>query len=179
MRDTGSLFLEASSEYLGSHYLPKILASIASLSDADLWWRPHESSNSIANLMLHLSGNVRQWIVSGVGGAPDARVREVEFSTRAVVPKAELIRRLSETVQEAVQVINAVRPETLQERRTIQGRDTTTFDAIYHVVEHFSTHVGQILYISKLRSGKDLGFYQVVDGIARANWPGHPKTGSA
>lgn len=179
MKDIGAVFLAESSEYLGRHYLPKILAAIAPLADADLWWRPNESSNSIANLMLHLSGNVRQWIVSGVGGAPDARVREVEFSARAGVPKAELIRRLSETIQEAVQVIDAVDPATLQERRTIQGRDTTTFAAIFHVVEHFSTHVGQILYIVKLRTAEDLGFYKVVDGIARASWPGRPSSGSA
>jgi len=77
--DIGAAFLTQSREYLTEHYLPKILAAVDQLSDEDLWWRPNAVSNSVGNLMLHLSGNVRQWIVSGLGGAPDDRVRQLEF----------------------------------------------------------------------------------------------------
>ncbi len=177
--DTGAAFLEQSREYLTGHYLPKILASVEQLSDEDLWWRPNEASNSVGNLMLHLSGNVRQWIVSGVGGAPDQRERAREFSQRAPLPRAELIAALTGAVREADAVLAGVSRSGLGERRIIQGREVTVFEAIYHVVEHFSTHVGQIVMIAKQRGGKDLGFYRMDDGIARAAWPGHPKGGSA
>src|SRR5438876_11140845 len=80
--ETGAAFLAQSREYLTGHYLPKIGAAIGRLAEADLWWRPNEASNSIGNLMLHLAGNIRQWIVSGVGGAPDERDRAAEFARR-------------------------------------------------------------------------------------------------
>jgi uncharacterized damage-inducible protein DinB len=177
--DIGAAFLAQSREYLTGHYLPKILASIEPLSDADLWWRPNEASNSAGNLMLHLSGNVRQWIVSGVGGTPDLRDRAREFSERDPLPKAELIGTLTRAVHEADAVMAALSGSALGERRLIQGRDVTVLEAIYHVVEHFSTHVGQIVMIAKQRGGKDLGFYRIEAGIAQAAWPGHPKGGSA
>jgi uncharacterized damage-inducible protein DinB len=177
--DIGAAFLAQSREYLTEHYLPKILAAVDQLSDEDLWWRPNAVSNSVGNLMLHLSGNVRQWIVSGVGGAPDQRRRELEFSRRDPLPRAELVATLRDAVREADRVIGDVSRAALQERRLIQGREVTVFEAIYHVVEHFSTHVGQILWIAKLRGGLDLEFYRTVDGIAQAAWPGHPTSGSA
>lgn len=177
--DTGTAFLAQSREYLTAHYLPKILASVDRLSDEDLWWRPNEASNSVGNLMLHLSGNVRQWIVCGVGGAEDVRERDREFSRRDPLPRDQLVATLSRTVQEADAVIAAVRGTALGQRRLIQGREVTVLEAIYHVVEHFSTHVGQIAMIAKQRSGADLGFYRVEDGIARAAWPGRPTGGSA
>jgi uncharacterized damage-inducible protein DinB len=177
--DIGAAFLAQSREYLTGHYLPKILASIEPLSDPDLWWRPNEASNSIGNLMLHLSGNVRQWIVSGVGGAPDRRERAREFSERDPLPRAELIESLTRAVREADAVMAGVSRSDLSESRRIQGREVTVLEAIYHVVEHFSTHLGQILMIAKQRGGKDLGFYRIEAGIARAAWPGHPKGGSA
>jgi uncharacterized damage-inducible protein DinB len=177
--DTGAAFLAQSREYLTAHYLPKILASVTTLSDADLWWRPNEASNSVGNLMLHLAGNVRQWIVSGVGGAPDHRERAVEFTRREPIPRSELVGILTRAVHEADTVIAGVSRSALGERRLIQGREVTVLEAIYHVVEHFSTHVGQIVMIAKQLGGKDLAFYQIQDGIARAAWPGHPTGGSA
>jgi uncharacterized damage-inducible protein DinB len=177
--DITAAFLAQSREYLTTHYLPKILAAVDGLSDAELWWRPNEASNSMGNLMLHLAGNIRQWIVSGVGGAADRRDRASEFSRRDSLPKAELIALLRDAVMEADAVIGRVNPDSLLERHTIQGRDMTVLEAIYHVVEHFSTHVGQIVYVAKLRGGRDLGFYRTEEGIARAAWPGHPTSGSA
>ncbi|HEU5219661.1 MAG TPA: DUF1572 family protein [Gemmatimonadales bacterium] len=177
--DIGAAFLAQSREYLSDHYLPKILAAVDELSDQDLWWRPNETSNSAANLILHLSGNVRQWIVSGVGGAPDRRERDLEFSRRDPMPRVELTGLLRDTIRDAVAVIGAVRPSALGDRRSIQGREVTVLEAIYHVVEHFSTHVGQIVMIAKQRAGRDLGFYRMEGGELRAAWPGHPTSGSA
>ena len=177
--DTGAAFLAQSREYLTGHYLPKILAAVDSLSDDDLWWRPNEASNSVGNLMLHLAGNVRQWIVSGVGGGPDQRDRAREFAERNRLPRAELVATLTRAVREADAVIAGVSRSALGESRLIQGRQVTVLEAIYHVVEHFSTHLGQIVLIAKLRGGKDLGFYRMQGGIPRPAWPGHPTGGGA
>jgi uncharacterized damage-inducible protein DinB len=177
--ETGAAFLAQSREYLTGHYLPKIRGAVQPLTEADVWWRPNESSNSIANLMLHLAGNIRQWIVSGVGGAPDQRERAAEFARREGVRRDELLSILAGAVHDADAVLGRTTPAALPERRTVQGRDVTVLETVYHVVEHFGMHTGQILYIAKLRTGRDLGYYLVKDGIARAAWPGHPQGGSA
>lgn len=177
--ETGEAFLAQSREYLTAHYLPKIRAAVEPLDEADLWWRPNEASNSIANLLLHLAGNIRQWIVSGVGGAPDRRERAEEFARRDGLRKEDLMTAVSTAVHDADTVLARTSTTALSESRSIQGREVTVLDAIYHVVEHFSMHTGQIAYISKLRLGKDLGFYRMEGGIPRAAWPGHPTSGSA
>jgi len=177
--DSRTTFLAQSREYLTRHYLPKISAAVEALSEADLWWRLNEASNSIGNLMLHLAGNVRQWIVSGIGGAPDHRDRAEEFSRREPLRKDELLAILTEAVLEADAVIALVDPASLDERRPVQGREVTVLQAIYHVVEHLAMHAGQIVYIAKQRSGRDLRFYGLVDGIPRPAWPDHPTEGSA
>ena len=177
--ETGAAFLAQSREYLTRHYLPKIGAAIELLSEADLWWRPNPASNSIGNLMLHLAGNIRQWIVSGVGGAPDERNRAEEFARREPIDRDELLALLTEAVLEADAVIARTDPGDLNERRVVQGRTVTALQAIYHAVEHFGMHTGQILYIAKLRAGRDLGFYALDAGIPRPSWPGHPTAGSA
>lgn len=177
--ETGTAFLAQSREYLTGHYLPKILAAVDQLSDADLWWRPNDISNSVGNLLLHLAGNITQWIVGGVGQVAGDRDRAAEFDRRDPLSRAELLARFRNAVLAAEAVIAGTGPESLGEPRRIQGRDVTVLSAIYHVIEHFSTHTGQILYIAKLRSGGDLGFYRVKDGVARPAWPGHPTSGSA
>ncbi|HEV8358571.1 MAG TPA: DinB family protein [Gemmatimonadales bacterium] len=177
--ETGAAFLSQSREYLTAHYLPKIRAAVERLGEEDLWWRPNEASNSIGNLMLHLAGNIRQWIVSGVGGAPERRDRAAEFARREPLGRDDLLALLTEAVLEAEAVIARTDPDDLNERRAVQGRTVTALQAIYHAVEHFGMHTGQILYIAKLRAARDLGFYAMVGGIPRPAWPGHPSEGSA
>lgn len=176
--DLTSEFLAQSREYLSAHYLPKIRAAIEPLDDADLWWRPNEHSNSIGNLMLHLAGNIRQWVVSGVGGAPDTRERAAEFARREPLTRAQLLATLSAAVHDADLAI-ARSAAALAGSRQIQGREVTAFQAIYHAVEHCAMHTGQILYIAKLRRGTDLGLYRMEGGIPRPAWPGHPTGGGA
>lgn len=172
-------FLAQSREYLTGHYLPKIRAAVEQLSEEDLWWRPNEASNSVGNLLLHLAGNIRQWIVSGVGGASDQRHRAEEFAQRDPLPREALLAGLTEAVLDADAVLARTNPATLGVRLTVQGRQVTALEVIYHVVEHLAMHAGQILYVAKLRRGKDLGFYHLVDGVVRPSWPGHPTSGSA
>jgi uncharacterized damage-inducible protein DinB len=166
-----SAFVEQSRQYLLKEYLPKIERCLERLSDEQAWWRPNEESNSIGNLLLHLSGNIRQWIVTGVGGAPDVRRRQEEFDERRHVPVQELRERLRQVLGEVDQVLRNLEPDALLEKRQIQGMDVTVLMAIYHAVEHFAMHTGQILYITKELTGSDLGFYEVKDGkVARTRW---------
>jgi len=108
-----------------------------------------------------LCGNVRQWIISGVGGKEDVRNRPAEFSARGTLTKEDLRQRLEETLREADDTLAGFDVSRLLERRRVQGFDVTCLDAIFHAVEHFSGHTGQIVYITKLRTGRDLKFYNL------------------
>ena len=110
--------------------------------------------------MLHLSGNVRQWIVSGVGGAPDTRNRDAEFAQREPLAAGELLERLRAAVRDADEVLARLQEADLTASRRIQVYDVTVLEAIHHVTEHFALHSGQILYATKLLTGEDLGFYR-------------------
>lgn len=155
-----SEFKNRARHYLLESYLPKIEKCVARLSEEDVWWRPAEASNSVGNLLLHLTGNVRQWILGGVGGKEIERARQREFDERAHIPKDELLANLSAAVREAVEIIAALDESESLERRTIQGSDVTKLAAIFHVVEHFSQHTGQIIVITKMRLGEDLKLWQ-------------------
>jgi uncharacterized damage-inducible protein DinB len=155
MSDLTPLFINESRRLLSAD-LSKIEKALDGLSDGDVWWRPNEASNSIGNLVLHLCGNLRQWIIGGVGGRPYERDRPAEFSERTTTPANQLLDRLRAAVAEANEVIGTMTADTLAARRQIQARDVTSLEAIYHVVEHFSLHTGQMQYIAKLRTGRAL-----------------------
>jgi uncharacterized damage-inducible protein DinB len=138
----------------------RVESCLGKLNDEQIWARGSENANAIGNLVLHLCGNVRQWIVSGVGGAPDLRQRDREFAARGGVAVSELIERLRGTVDEAAAVLERVTAERLMEPLVIQGYHATGMAAIYHVVEHFSGHTGQIIFATKMLTGEDLGFYR-------------------
>ena len=153
------IFLRASAKNLEQLW-SRIRDCLAKLSTDEIWARGHENENAIGNLVLHLNGNVRQWIISGVGGAPDSRVRDAEFAARGGVEIAELRDRLDATVREAIAVIGKVTPQRITERLTILKYEVTVLEAIYHVVEHFGQHTGQIIFVTKMLTGEDLGFYK-------------------
>jgi len=150
-------FLDESIRYLRDVYLPRLETAVAELGEADLWWRPHERATSAGNLLLHLAGNVRQWIVSGLGGAADHRERGAEFAAREGADRDALLAALGATVHEACAVLDGLAEDALDRPCRIQGFATTVRGAIYHVVEHFSWHTGQIVWIAKLRAGGDHG----------------------
>jgi uncharacterized damage-inducible protein DinB len=168
--EIGQAFIDRSRAYLAGDYLPKIHRSLQGLSDEDIWWRPNEASNSLGNLILHLAGNARQWVVAGIGGAPDVRRREAEFSADGNLSGQELLAHLDQTLEDVDDVLSRLSPDELPGPRVIQGLEVSVLDALYHVVEHFSTHTGQIIYLSKLRTGDDLGFWEIKDGKAVPRW---------
>jgi len=168
--EVGEAFIAESRRYLVEEYLPKIRRSLEGLTPEDIWWRPNPASNSIGNLVLHLAGNARQWVVAGIGGHPDVRRRQEEFDGEGGMTGADLLRHLEETLGQVAEVLDGLPEESLREERVIQGFRVSVFQALYHVVEHFSMHTGQILYLSKLRSGKDLGFYRVSGDQVETRW---------
>jgi len=168
--ESGRAFIEESRRYLLEEYLPKIRRSLERLSQEDLWWRPNSASNSMGNLILHLAGNARQWVVAGIGGAPDIRERQAEFDQEGGMTAADLLGHLEESLRDVDAVLADLPEESLGEERVIQGFSVSVLRALYHVVEHFSMHTGQIIYLSKLRSGRDLGFYRVSDGSVETRW---------
>src|SRR6185436_14986318 len=170
MDNVGSALIAQSRSFLVEDYLPKIERCLSLLSDEQIWWRANSQSNSIGNLLLHLSGNVRQWIVAGLGGAEDARDRDAEFAQRDILSRDELLGRLRQTLAEADAALAALNPDRLLERFKIQGLEVTALYAMLHVVEHFSMHTGQIIMMSKALGQTDLRFYDFADGRPLLNW---------
>jgi uncharacterized damage-inducible protein DinB len=161
------LFLSYSAEKLRQSQ-DRIQHCLERLSQDEIWWRGSDESNAIGNLVLHLCGNVRQWIITSIGGSPDTRDRDSEFAARGQVDAATLSSRLAATVDEAVKVIENVSPQRLTEHVRVQGYDKSILEAIYHVVEHFSLHTGQIIYATKLLRKEDLGFYKHLSQAAHS-----------
>ena len=159
-------FLERSRYYLATEYPKKIRLAVEGLSHDIIWNRPNDESNSIGNLLLHLSGNIRQWIVGGVGGESSVRDRSAEFSARDVPGADELLARLESTLRDADRVLAGLVETDLSRSVVIQRRETSVFAAIYHVVEHFSMHTGQILLLAKMYAPGSVKFYEDAGGIA-------------
>ncbi|MEA2173564.1 MAG: hypothetical protein QOD00_1156, partial [Blastocatellia bacterium] len=120
MNDVTQNFIAKSRSLLREDYLPKIERCVEELSDEEIWWRTHEDGNSIGNLLLHIAGNARQWIVGGVGGAENRRARQQEFDQREQIPRAELLDQLRQTLAEVEGVLERLDAEAMQEPRRIQ-----------------------------------------------------------
>ena len=153
------IFLEFSRKKL-LQLSSRIEDCLGRLSAAEVWTRGGDNENAVGNLVLHLCGNVRQWIISGIGGQPDIRVRDREFAERGDVTTAELLERLQATVREAAALIDGVSAARLSERVLIQNYEVTVLEAIAHVVEHFAMHTGQIIFVTKMLTGQELGYYK-------------------
>jgi uncharacterized damage-inducible protein DinB len=169
--DVASLFLERARYYLLAEYRTKLRSAVGALPAGALWWRPNDESNSAGNLLLHLEGNVRQWLVDGVQDRPSRRRRAGEFSARDGETAEALLARLDDTLGEADRALGRLSARDLLERRTIQGRDVTVLEAIFHVVEHFSHHLGQVILLAKHHAPGTVRFYEDADGLARPLWP--------
>ena len=163
-------FIDRASTFLSIEYLPKIERCLEHLTDEQIWFRPNEASNSIGNLVLHLCGNARQWIVAGLGDSPDRRDRDSEFRQREVIPRVELVECLRTTVREVEQVLANLDSNVVLERRTIQGKDVEVLEAIFHVTEHFSMHTGQIILLTKMLAQRDMKFYEFSNGVPVNRW---------
>ena len=175
---TARAFIAHASEFLLRDYLPKIERCLEKLTDAQIWWRANEESNSIGNLILHLCGNARQWIVCGVGSQPDTRNRDSEFEQRDPITREKLLALLHSTLSDVHATLQALDPAVVLERRKIQGKDVEILEAIFHVTEHFSMHAGQIFLLTKILTATDLGFYDFETGAPVVRWRSGPSGSS-
>jgi hypothetical protein len=182
--------IEASARSVGRAYLEEARRRLAAcrdrirhcleqLEDSEVWWRPQEGMNSIANLMLHLGGNLRQWIVAGVGGSPDSRDRPREFAERGPMAKEELLRRLEQVIGAADAVLAKTNEEQLLASRRIQGFEETVLSAIFASLAHLSGHTQEIICLTRLLRGNAYLFAWSPEtpeqGAAREEVPG-PET---
>lgn len=142
---------------------PRIEKCLNELTEEEVWQRPNASSNSVGNLLLHLCGNIGQYVISSLGGENDERMRDEEFAAQGGYTKAELLQKLSATVSRAVDVMRHVSNKELLRVRSVQGFNFSGIGIIIHVVEHYSYHTGQIAFWTKLLRDKDLGFYAGLD----------------
>jgi uncharacterized damage-inducible protein DinB len=152
------IFLAEARYSLKARYLPRLIECLELLSEKEIWWRPNAASNSAGNLVLHLAGNARQWIVSGLGGAPYTRDRDSEFAERGPIPRRALIALLRNAVGEACRVLGRMPESSLARIYSIQRFRVTGLVAVSHVMEHFAYHTGQIIFVTKSKRGRDLRF---------------------
>ena len=167
--NTATLFLEFSRHKLFEQYWPRLRACVESLSDEQLWWRPNDLSNSIGNLILHLNGNVQQWLVASFNHLEDTRDRPAEFNQRSALAGSELLAKLGATLEQGLEVLTHLTEADLLATFEIQGYRVTGLNAVYQVVEHFGLHYGQILYITKMQRSEDLGFYRHLNKTGRSS----------
>ena len=165
--DPAVLFLDFSRTKLLEQFWPRLRSAVEPLTDEQLWWRPNPASNSIGNLLLHLNGNVWQWLVASFNRLQDTRDRPAEFNAREEGSAGELLARLEHTMQEAARVLARLTTEDLLARFEIQGYTVAGLEAVYQVVEHFGMHYGQIIYLVKMMEGQDLGFYRELNKTGR------------
>lgn len=140
-----------------------IRKSLEQLSEEEIWKKRNRSSNSVGNLMLHLCGNISQYIISSLGGNPDLRERDKEFSVSGNMNKTDLLSSLEEVIDQSSEIIASADEQEYLRVREVQGFSLSGLGVVLHVVEHLSYHTGQIAYWTKLLKDKDLGFYDGFD----------------
>ena len=140
--------------------IPRLKKCLEELTDVQIWYRPNQHSNSIGNLVLHLCGNVRQWVVAGLGKNTDIRQRQKEFDEKGPISVEKMLKDLDELIVEVDQILNKITPYDLLEVRNVQGYQESGLSILLHIAEHFSYHVGQMTYIVKMLKDMDMGYYE-------------------
>jgi len=138
---------------------PRLEQCLRESDEKMLWFRPNSNTNSIGNLVLHLEGNVRQWLLHGIGGAPDKRKRAGEFAVNQSLSSSDLLSRMKDLHNEVSELLQSAEAMDLLQPKEIQGFETTVMGALVHVTEHFSYHIGQITFLIKWQKDIDLGYY--------------------
>lgn len=159
MQDLHQLLITETKRRLFQEGIPRIKKCLAQLSEAEIWHRPNGNSNSVGNLILHLSGNVRQWIIAGLGKQDDNRKRDTEFEERGPIATDILIQMLDDLIVEVSVILDKTTPRDLTDIHEVQVYQETGLSILVHVVEHFSYHVGQITYFTKWKKDMDTKYY--------------------
>jgi uncharacterized damage-inducible protein DinB len=164
------IFLSRSRYWLTKEYPIKLRHCVNALPRSAVWARPNQSSNSVGNLLVHLTGNVTEWILGGIGGRSIARYRAGEFAQTDGTDGSKLLDSLEAVMREADAILAGLTDEDLGRSIVIQDRDTTVLAAVYHVVEHFSMHTGQIIFLTKIYAPGKIHFYEDAGGLAHPTW---------
>ena len=154
MPDLSQQFISDSRAFLTQDYMPKIERCLAQLTEEQVWSRGNDPSNSIGNLLLHLTGSSRYWAVEVIGRKPIGRVRQAEFDRREPVPPERLMVDLRAAVSEVDRELAGLSGGALLEVRTSHDEKLTVLWCVYHMVEHFAMHTGQILSMTKAFVGE-------------------------
>jgi len=157
------LLIKESRRRLLGESLPRIRKCLGELTEAQLWLRPNDSTVSAGNLVLHMIGNIRQWILTGLGDAPDKRIRQSEFDETGPIPEDELLTEIEAVMIKTGEVLDGLSEEDLKAEKIIQGFSETGLSILVHVIEHTSYHTGQITYITKSLKNVDLKYYEGFD----------------
>jgi uncharacterized damage-inducible protein DinB len=163
MNNIAKEFIEQCVSVIEKKSTPKIIKCLDQLNEEQVWLRPNEASNSIGNILLHLCGNIRQYIISALGDEPDIRERPKEFSTKGGYTKQELLNKLTTTVAQAINTIRNLDESRLLKIHSVQGFELSDAGIIIHVTEHYSHHTGQIIFWTKQLTGTDLSLYAGTD----------------
>ncbi len=142
---------------------PRIEKCLNLITEDEVWQRPNKNSNSIGNLIVHLCGNITQYVISSLGNTEDKRNRDYEFEISSGISKSDLLKQLQSTVERAGQVIEKLDKNNLSKSYSVQGFKLSGIGILIHLVEHFSYHTGQISFFTKLLKDKDLGYYADLD----------------
>ena len=156
MPDLAEHFVSDSRSFLTEFYMPRVERCVARLTNEQLWSRSNEASNSIGNLLLHMTGSTRYWAAEAIGGTPIVRVRQQEFDRRDPISSHALLAGLREAVSDADRRLAELAGEKLLETRNVNGRQLTVLWCVYHIIEHFAMHTGQILSMTKALVGEPL-----------------------
>ena len=156
-------FIEQSISIIEKKNTPKIIKCLDQLSEEQIWLRPNKASNSIGNILLHLCGNIRQYVIAALGDQPDIRERDKEFSIQGGYNKEELLAKLTDTLTQAVNIIRNTDEVRLLKIYSVQGFNYSGIGIIVHITEHYSHHTGQVIFWTKQLTGNDLGFYSPID----------------
>lgn len=164
------IFISRSRYWLTKEYPIKLRHCVNALPRGVVWARPNHASNSVGNLLVHLTGNVTEWILSGIGAREFTRNRAGEFVRKEGEEASVLLDKLEAVLREADSVLAGLSEEDLERSIVIQGRETTVLAAVYHVVEHFAMHTGQIIFLTKTYAPNQIHFYEDAEGLARPTW---------
>ncbi|MGH9347701.1 MAG: DinB family protein [Vicinamibacterales bacterium] len=148
-RTLDSTVLHTVKTRLVKDYPAQINVCLEAMSDGELWWRPNEQSNSVANLVIHLAGSNRFYMEHVLGGRADDRDRAAEFAARGGRTKAELRRHWADSVASTERALDGFDPSRLMETTERTGNTTTFAQILLHVSHHNAVHLGQIVYIAK------------------------------
>ena len=164
------IFLSRSRYWLTKEYPIKLRHCVNALPRSVVWARPNHASNSVGNLLVHLTGNVSEWILGSIGGREITRDRAREFARKDGDDGSTLLDDLEAVLREADSVLAGLSEKDLERSIVIQGRETTILGAVYHVVEHFAMHTGQIIFLTKTYAPNKIHFYDDAEGLARPTW---------